>query len=451
MGIIQSIYNASPLMFKKLMLNLEAIRRNHSRRYGNYKALKKEYRFEYYSTPYRFRLDQQNEAIKGILADTIKHVPYYYSFKKEVNGQTFGQLPVVTKNTLRKNSALFFHTKKSKRAFWAGKTSGSTGTPLQYYVEKSGIRKKYAILDNYYELFSCYYKEPRARIGGAKILDQTKNKPPYWLLNKVDNQLQLSAYHLNDNTALDYIKKLVAFSPEYITGYATSIYYLAKYFRQHNVVPMKLKAIFTDSEGITLTQRLMIEDVFGCPAVGDYGMAEIGLIAVLCREKEYHILDRSVKVEILDENDETLRRSETGRIIVTDLKQNGFPYIRYDTGDMGSIVLKSCDCGWEGLILKSIDGRRDEMIITPSGKKLTRLSYVIKPGKGIKESQIAQVSPDTIIIRVVPDEDFDPSSLKLVEKEIKEIIGNDMGYSFEMVEHIKRTNNHKFRYVVKEF
>ncbi len=451
MKTVEFVYNASPIFVKKLLLNLEALRRNRFRRYGNFVALKKQYTLSYYNLPYSERLKLQEKKVITVLNDVVHHVPFFSFIKKEEPSIKLEKLPVIKKNDLRKNTSSFFHQKKKKRDFWVGHTSGSTGTPLQYYSEKSGVRIKYAILDNYYNLFGCSYGEKRIRISGAKILQPTKDHPPYWIYNKVDNQLQMSAYHLSDTTAKDYLNKILSFQPNYITGHINSIYHLARYAKKKGIQMKSLKAVFMDSEGGMSEQIRLVEKVFDCPVIGDYGTSEVGLIAVLCREKNYHVLDRTVKVEILDEHDQPIEAGEPGRIIVTDLKQTGFPYIRYDTGDWGSVGFVNCPCGWDGSVIKNIEGRCDEMIITPSGKKLTRLSYITKPGLGIKESQIAHVAPDEIIVRIVPDDDFLESSLKNIEKEIHQIIGKEMKYSFDIVASIKRTKNHKFKHVVKEF
>ena len=148
-------------------------------------------------------------------------------------------------------------------------------------------------------------------------------------------------------------------------------------------------------------------------------------------------------LEVVDDNGRPLPAGQTGRLVVTDLTQTFFPYIRYDTGDVGAIEPRACDCGLRTRVLSGIEGRSDDLIITPRGRRVGRLSHVTKPGQGIRESQIVQTDADRIVIRVVPANDFSPASMSAVVTVARELLGDDMRVDWELVEAIPRTSRHK--------
>lgn len=98
----------------------------------------------------------------------------------------------------------------------------------------------------------------------------------------------------------------------------------------------------------------------------------------------------------------------------------------------------------------AIEGRIDDRIKTPDGRWIGRLSHVTKPGIGIKESQIAQVARDRIVIRVVPAADFVPASMTAVIEAARRYLGPTMQIEWEIVERLPRTRAGKLRHVVRE-
>lgn len=69
---------------------------------------------------------------------------------------------------------------------------------------------------------------------------------------------------------------------------------------------------------------------------------------------------------------------------------------------------------------------------------------------GIKESQIAQVALDRIVIRVVPAPDFAPESMQAVVEAARRYLGPTMQIEWELVERLPRTRAGKLRHVVRE-
>ena len=138
--------------------------------------------------------------------------------------------------------------------------------------------------------------------------------------------------------------------------------------------------------------------------------------------------------------------------MITHLDSHDFPFIRYKTGDVGALSEDTCSCGRGLPILKNIEGRTTDFIITPDGKIMHGLSlvYVLRELEGIKEFKIIQEKPDCFIINIVKDSVFKTENETLIKDGFKKRIGTDIKIIFNYLPGIKPENSGKFRYVVSK-
>lgn len=451
----QTLYDKSPWVFKEWLVALEAWRRNRYRRYGDYEAVRREYDLEQYKNLTRQQIqDTQLHKIQELVNHARDKTAFYQKrLPQRINSlDDLREIPIVTKEDLRYRINEMVERGYPDKHIFKGYTSGSTGTPVLLYIGREGIRARFAILDNYYAMFGCHYGRPRMRMGGSRIKPASSTNPPFWVMNRADNQLQMSPFHLDTRSFSYYRDKLNIFRPEYITGYGHALYYLAQMLIQYGGLNFKPIAIFLDSEDTPPHHLSIIQQGFGCPAYINYGLGEVGSVAVQLNSGSMHLLELTCFVEIVSDSGEHVSDGEMGRIVVTDLTQKAVPYIRYDTGDIGRLSSDTTTKHrWNSRILESLEGRKDEIIVTPLGRHVGRFGHVTGRGRGIVESQIAHIAPNQIEIRVVPAQDFDPDSMKEVVSVATQLLGEDMTIHWRLVDAIPRTANHKFKHVVREF
>ncbi|MBO7410000.1 MAG: phenylacetate--CoA ligase, partial [Candidatus Methanomethylophilaceae archaeon] len=96
-----------------------------------------------------------------------------------------------------------------------------------------------------------------------------------------------------------------------------------------------------------------------------YGASEFyGPMFLECTEQDgFHIWGDLALIEILDENDQPVKEGERGAIVITMLKKEAFPLIRYKIGDVSSITWEKCRCGRTHPRLKRLSGRTDDMLV----------------------------------------------------------------------------------------
>src|SRR5258707_14293104 len=83
--------------------------------------------------------------------------------------------------------------------------------------------------------------------------------------------------------------------------------------------------------------------------------------------------------EIADPAGEILPAGESGEIVVTHLATHDFPFIRYRTGDVGTIDDHMCACGRGLPLLKEIQGRSNDFHVAHDGTIMHRraMTYIL--------------------------------------------------------------------------
>ena len=452
-GWQQRLYALAPWKVKEWLVAAEALRLNRYRRYGDYEAIRREYAFSRYQELSQEDLRQwQLERLSSLVSYAREHCAFYRDRLPE-RIETLDELrliPVLHKADVREHSTSIPATDFPRNQLWHDLTSGTTGSPLLFAIGRDGVRIRFAVMDEYFAFFGCQYGDRRARFGGQWIVPPSRKTPSFWVYNRVENQLHMSVYHLDKSTLPLYIQKLNQFQPVYMTGYAHVSYLLGQYLCEHGGLTFSPRAVFTDAEQLLPEYRRTIEQGFGASCYDIYGIRELNWIAVECPRQRYHSLQLSSILEVVDDHGQPLSAGQAGHILVTDLTQQAFPFIRYDTGDIGSLSPEGCDCGWHSVVLQKFEGRVEDLIITPRGRKVTCLVRIPWAGRNITESQIVQTHPDRVVIRVVPAKGFLPGDMQDMLAVTRELLGEDMRVDWEVVKSIPRTSRGKFKHIVRE-
>ena len=146
--------------------------------------------------------------------------------------------------------------------------------------------------------------------------------------------------------------------------------YFAGYLEQKGINPRKdlaLRKAFVGAEPHTEETRHRIEQAFGCDVYNSYGLTEMNGpgVAFECEHKAgLHLWEDNFILEIINpETGETLPEGQTGELVLTSLKREAMPILRYRTRDITSIIPEPCQCGRTHRRLNRITGRSDDMLI----------------------------------------------------------------------------------------
>jgi phenylacetate-CoA ligase len=233
-------------------------------------------------------------------------------------------------------------------------------------------------------------------------------------------------------------------------GYASSMYSMAQTAIEKGIPSVPLNVALSNAEPLYRNQREAISQAFQCSVREAYGMAEIVCTASECAEGRMHLWPEVGMVEVFDDtSDELMAPSDTGRLICTGLLNADMPLIRYEVGDRGSLAHGEvkCNCGGSLPVLKQVEGRLDDVILTRDGRKVGRLDPVFKADLKIREAQIIQEDFDTIRVKFIPAIGYQEQDGLAIASRLHDRLG-DMDIILEPVNQIPRNANGKFKAVV---
>ena len=135
--------------------------------------------------------------------------------------------------------------------------------------------------------------------------------------------------------------------------------------------------------------RSQIENQLHIDAYDNYGLSEIlgPGVAFECREKQgLHVNEDHFIVEVVDpQTGNPVPVGEEGELVFTTITKQGFPLVRYRTGDISSLIPGLCPCGRTTIRMSRISGRTDDMIIVEGVNVFpTQIEEVLLQIKGIE-------------------------------------------------------------------
>jgi phenylacetate-CoA ligase len=145
---------------------------------------------------------------------------------------------------------------------------------------------------------------------------------------------------------------------------------LAEVFQEMNIDPRtdtKLRVFCMGAEPHSEEQRRRIEQMLGIKAYNCFGMSEMNGpgVAFECPQQHgLHIWEDYVIPEIIDPDTlEPVPEGEIGELVLTTLRREAMPLIRYRTHDLTRFLPGLCACGRTHRRIDRFKGRSDDMII----------------------------------------------------------------------------------------
>ncbi len=398
----------------------------------------------------------QEEQLGMILHHAASRIPFYKNqwdkrrrYGDKATWEILENWPVLIKADLREKLSLFLDEHSNRKNFYKEHTSGSTGTPLTLWQSRKTLHHWYALYEARIRKWNHVSRDDRwAIIGGQMVARYSQKKPPFWVWNQAFHQLYLSSYHISEINAESYLSVLKKYQIRYILGYPSSLTTLSELALKQGLVVPSMEVVISNAEPLFDYQRSVISDAFNCPVVNTYGMSELVCGASECEQGSMHCWPEAGIIEVMeDRQDKILPTQSTGRIIATGLLNFDMPLIRYETGDRGSLKSGICTCGRQLPMIYNIEGRIDDVIVTPDGRTIGRLDPVFKVDIPIIEAQIIQEKTDTIRIKFIPGPGYNHD--QLLSQRLKERLGK-MNFIFEPVVSIPRGSNGKFQAVISK-
>ena len=181
----------------------------------------------------------QWSKLKNLISQVYQSNPYYHQLLKErdilpgdINSpEEFAQIPYLTKGVIRDHGPEILNP-EYRRKIYLGKTSGSTGIPLQFYCISEYNSWDWASKWRGRSWFNVNIGDSEVAIWGRPLYSTIKKfLDP--IKARIRNTLLISGFEFPEENLDKFSKNIKIFNPIYIYGYSENIYQLALYFKDH--------------------------------------------------------------------------------------------------------------------------------------------------------------------------------------------------------------------------
>lgn len=404
------------------------------------------------------RLEQLRlDRLRSLLREAGKDVPYYrdcfarigFDPRTITSLADLQKLPLLTKAVIRAEGGRM----KSDIAQGLARcnTGGSSGEPLIFYIGKERVSHDVAAKWRATRWWGVDIGDPEIVVWGSPIELGAQDRIRA-IRDKIMSTELMPAFQMSEPNLDRYVARIGERRPKMLFGYPSAISHIAAHAMKRRVALDKLgvKVVFCTSERLYEHQRETISSAFGCPVANGYGGRDAGFIAHQCPSGGMHITAEDIIVEIIDEQGNVQPAGVSGEIVVTHLATSDFPFIRYRTGDIGTLSTDRCVCGRGLPLLKEIQGRSTDFVVAADGTVMHGLAliYILRDLPGVKSFKVIQESHQRTLVLLVTNAEFQPPMIERIIAGFRQRLGSSVDVRVEIVSTIPAEKSGKFRYVV---
>lgn len=432
---MEKILLNSPHWLKVLLINGYGYFLAKRRFSGTFKKWHNEYTNNLKKSPGIIKTEQL-ELLRQNLINAFENIPYYNRIFKEAgldpyhiqSVEELEKLPFLTKDIIRKEFDNLFNKKINSKTYKNHQTSGSTGEKLKFLVPKElYFKKNTAFLYRFYGMWGIKPKDKRVTIGGRVFT----NKAPFWIFNRFENQLLMSAHHLNAQSVVDYISKIENFKPVFIQGHPSAMLILAKYLIEtKKEIDLNLKGIFTTGETLFKEDQTLIEQAFQCYVAQQYGSGENCFSAQQAPNNQGYLINyEHGLIELIGEG-------KLKEVVVTSFQNEVMPFIRYKMNDFVREVKPTNSKEFNlPILFDEIVGRIDDVIKLNNGSSILPVTIRMKIKPLLAQGtnyQLIQTDFDQFSVKLLDKNKV--LNLKQVRLTLLDLFGDDVKIDFQFVD-----------------
>jgi phenylacetate-CoA ligase len=400
-------------------------------------------------------LAMRRALLHRTLTIAAQRIPFYRNIEVPASPaeaeRALEDIPVVSKEDLL-GSPEQFYPRRRGAAPWriAGRTSGTTGTPLTVYRSLDSVVWENAFIRRHWRWSGYEGRMRRATLRGDMAVPPERTAPPFWSYNRYENQLLLSSRHLREGCYPAIADKLAEFAPYLLQAYPSTAYDLACHLREQDRW-LRIPYVYTGSEPLYPFQRLLIEERFGARVMDFYGMAERVAFAAECEQGSLHLVDDYSWVELVD--DKGRPTEGEGYIVGTTFHNSAMPLVRYRLSDQTRLLRAPCACGRSYPTIQPVTGKVEDLLLGGDGRRVSAsvLTFAFKGLEHIRRAQVAQTGPGEWEIRVVPMPSYGEEQKRRLIGNVRELVDPTVRVSVVEVQDIPRTEAGKYQWVINEW
>ena len=311
--------------------------------------------------------EYQKEIILDLLSSIKDRSPFYAKKFKDVdtsvirNQEDFETLPFTDKADLREAYPLGLAAVPEKEIVRIHSSSGTTGTPVIIPYTRKDVEDWAVIFER------CY------RMAGITERDRMHITPGYGLwtagigFQAGCERLGAMAVPMGPGNTEKQLRMMEDLQTTVLCATSSYALLLAEEIKKRGIRDrLALRKGIIGSERWGDKMRKEIADDLGVEFYDIYGLTEIygPGIGISCDYRNgIHMWDDYIYFEIIDPvTGKTVPDGTIGELVITTLRKEGAPLIRYRTHDLTRIIPGECPCGSRFPRIDIIVGRTDDMV-----------------------------------------------------------------------------------------
>ena len=184
-----------------------------------------------------------------------------------------------------------------------------------------------------------------------------------------------------------------------------------------------------------------------------YGTAEKTVLINRCRKNRFHIIPQYGFTELVNKDNEWCKyEDEEGEIVTTGFNNYAMPFIRYRTEDVAANSNQKCECGRNYKLIKGIEGRLQEFIVTGTGRliSMTAVNMHSNVFDNVKQFQFFQSEKGRVVFNIIRGEGYCDRDTEYIIEELCKKLGDDVELEIRFVNEISRTNRGKYKFLIQK-
>jgi phenylacetate-CoA ligase len=415
----------------------------------------------------RERIEElQSERLHKLIEHAYSNVPYYRRIMQErglepgdiKSASDLAQLPILTKEDIRTNSrdlmAIDFPAAKLR----AMATTGSTGEPLHFYgTREEQFSRGLARTSRALQWAGIEIGDRYALVGRPRQYHRRKDRLLHRLSLRFKREVEIDTGTLSQGALPLIVHRMQTVPIQALIGSPPVLVLIAGHMKEHARPIPHIRSVVSGGEQLMDHDRALLREVFETEPFSKYGSFEAYDIASECEAHAgLHVQAEDIVVETVGDDGTPTPPGMIGRILITNLHSFGMPFLRYEIGDLGSLDPATCMCGRELPRLVGTVGRRSELLVTRSGRRVFGADLCLETlgPLGVRHYRLVQEDVDNVDAYIVWREDV--AEVQRVERsrQIATIlagnIGDGVSVQVRSVERIESTAGGKHLFIVSK-
>ena len=394
------------------------------------------------------QINYQERLLRRIVQHAYAHVPYYRELFDGLrlrpgdiqNLADLEKIPLLTKETLSREFKRLQADNRARHRPQLMTTSGTTGRRLEFLVDKHANVQEFAYYWRHWNWAGYRLGDTLAEFNTSFFRGLPQGERRLTHFQRVPRRLLLDSSAISDASVAAYVAAIRKHRPRFLKGLASVLYYFALFLRRKNIEGLSFKAVFSTGELLLAHQRRAIEESLGCKVYDSYGHMERTVAISECPQGSLHVnsdygileLHRQPDVRSVAATGARPRAANfTAKVIGTSLYNLSMPLLRYEVGDLVTVSAEdeACACGRQFPRVRSIDGRLNDVVISPDGRVLTAMFLVFEEAPGMVAGQISQESLNELLVSIAPSPQFTRENEQALVARLRALVGAEMKIS----------------------